>query len=88
MNAIRLALLSTVLLCWVPQAPAQDDLPPAAKEVLTEDKKFQSAVTIWSLSDGKVLQARWRPYKDGDIFKMLAWMTFLDDNRLRLYGRI
>jgi len=54
----------------------------AVTEVLTENKKFESAVTIRSLSDGKVLQARWRPYPDGDIFKMLAWMTFVDDNRL------
>src|SRR5262249_51605246 len=54
----------------------------AAKEVLTENKKFESAVTIWSLTDGKVLQSKWRPYPGGDIFKMLALISFLDDNRL------
>jgi hypothetical protein len=33
MKAIHLVLLSAILLCWAPHAPAQTELPPAAKEV-------------------------------------------------------
>jgi hypothetical protein len=39
MKAIRLGLIGAVLLCWLPAAPAQGQLPPAAQEVLTQFEK-------------------------------------------------
>ena len=43
MNAVRLGILGAVLLCWVAQAPAQADLPPAAQEVL---KQFEEETNL------------------------------------------
>ncbi len=52
MKAVTLVVLSGALLSWVPQAPAQTELPPAAKKLLKEyeesivelDKKYEAEV--------------------------------------------
>jgi hypothetical protein len=54
MKAIGLVLLGTVLLCWVPQAPAQADLPPAAKEVLTQFEQETAEIEKQAEADAKV----------------------------------
>ncbi len=56
MNAIRLGLLSAVLLCWVPQAPAQEDLQPAAKEVL---KQFEEDTAPLEKKTEADVKKRW-----------------------------
>jgi len=39
MNVMRLGFLGAVLVCWVSQAPAGQDLPPAAEEVLKQSEQ-------------------------------------------------
>ncbi len=67
--------------------PQQMSLSPdgtrlAVAEMLAGGAGFESAITIWSLADGRVVQSRWKPNPGPDIFGTLAWMTFLDANRL------
>src|SRR5262249_29762593 len=56
MNAFRFVMVGAVLLCRVPGATAQEDLPPAAQEVL---KQFeQEAVEIDKKLDEQLRKAR------------------------------
>jgi hypothetical protein len=56
MKAIHLVMLSAVLLCWVPQVPAQTDLPPAAKEVLKQFEEETAEVEKQIEADIKTRQ--------------------------------
>ncbi len=67
--------------------PQQMTLSPdgtrlAVAELVTLQGRLQSAISIWSLPDGKVLQSRWAPPLGNDVFANLRRMTFLDSNRL------
>ncbi|MBV9126095.1 MAG: hypothetical protein JO112_22310 [Planctomycetes bacterium] len=54
----------------------------AVAELLPARGGLESAVTIWSVSDGRILQSKWRPYGGSGASGALVWMTFLNGNRL------
>jgi F0F1-type ATP synthase membrane subunit b/b' len=53
MNAMGLSVLSAVLLCGAPEPPAPGDLPPAAKEVLTQFEKVAAEIENQAESDAR-----------------------------------
>ena len=53
MKAVRPGVLTAVLLCWVPAAPAQADLPPAAREVLQQFEKETAEISRQAETDLK-----------------------------------
>lgn len=69
------------------RVPQQMTLSPdgtrlAVAELTNQNKKFETAITVWSLPDGKLLQSSWKPYADDKESSTLGWMTFLDADRL------
>lgn len=40
------------------------------------------AISVWSLSDGQVVQSRWKPFPGNDVNNSLMYVTLLDSNRL------
>ncbi len=66
--------------------PQQMSLSPdgslLAVAELVSGRGFESAITIWSLADGKVLTSRWKPYPAPNPSAVLSKLTFLDANRL------
>ncbi len=68
----------------VPQhiALSSDGSRLAVSQLAKDQNVYRSAVTLWSLQEGRVLRSDWKPYPKGDIFDVLAWVTFLDADHL------
>jgi hypothetical protein len=79
-------LLGHVELTEVP-VPQQMALSPdgaylAVAHLLKVEAAHDSAVTIWSLADRKVVLAAWKPYPGAGFMGNLSGLTFLDANHL------
>jgi hypothetical protein len=54
----------------------------AAMEIVSNAGKTESAVTIWSLADGKTLKAGWKPRISDGPGGNLEWIALVDAQRL------